>query len=72
MFRSVLAKDNQEISQELLSLGVIQHLLHAMANREHIDSQVQASLALQVPIPDTVQACLLQSINEEPMFHGIF
>ncbi|XP_075895473.1 armadillo-like helical domain containing protein 1 [Nelusetta ayraudi] len=43
----LLAKDNQEISQELLSLGVIQHLLHAMGNREHIDAQVQASLALK-------------------------
>lgn len=66
MFHSLLAKDNQEISQELLSLGVIQHLLHAMGNREHIDAQVQASLALKVPIPDTVHVCILQFIKDEP------
>lgn len=53
---SLLANDNQEMSLELLSLGVIQHLLYAMGNRKHIDAQVQASLALQVPVTDIVQS----------------
>lgn len=48
MSHSQLAKGNQDISQELLSLGVIQHLLYVMGNREYADAQVQASLALQV------------------------
>ncbi|XP_026201222.1 armadillo-like helical domain containing protein 1 [Anabas testudineus] len=43
----LLADDDQELSRELLSLGVIQNLLYAMGNREHIDAQVQASLALE-------------------------
>ncbi|XP_034565108.1 armadillo-like helical domain containing protein 1 [Notolabrus celidotus] len=43
----LLAEGSQEVSSELLSLGVIQHLLFAVGNREHIDSQIQASLALQ-------------------------
>ncbi|KAM6939302.1 armadillo-like helical domain containing protein 1 [Lycodopsis pacificus] len=43
----LLAKDSQEVSHELLSLGVIQHLLYAMGNREHADAQIQASLALE-------------------------
>lgn len=44
----MLGEDSQEISHEFLSLGVIQHLLYAMGNREHTDAQVQASLALKV------------------------
>lgn len=55
---SLLAKDNKEISQELLCLGVIQHLLHAVGNRKHTDAQVQASLALRVRVSDTLQACI--------------
>ncbi|XP_039984967.1 armadillo-like helical domain containing protein 1 [Xiphias gladius] len=42
-----LAEEDQELSRELLSLGVIQHLLYAMGNREHTDAQKQASLALE-------------------------
>ncbi|XP_068447215.1 uncharacterized protein mutyh [Clinocottus analis] len=43
----LLAKDSQEVSHELLSLGVIQHLLYAMGNREHAEAQIQACLALE-------------------------
>ncbi|XP_068174801.1 armadillo-like helical domain containing protein 1 [Antennarius striatus] len=43
----LLAEGSQEISHELLSLEVIQHLLYAMGNREHTDAQIQASLALE-------------------------
>nr|WHS04685.1 ELOVL fatty acid elongase 8b [Eleutheronema rhadinum] len=43
----LLSEEDQELSRELLSLGVIQHLLYAVGNREHIDAQVQASLALE-------------------------
>ncbi|XP_027146259.1 armadillo-like helical domain containing protein 1 isoform X1 [Larimichthys crocea] len=43
----LLAEDSQEVCRELVSLGVIQHLLHAMGNREHYDAQIQASLALE-------------------------
>ncbi|XP_041862469.1 armadillo-like helical domain containing protein 1 isoform X2 [Melanotaenia boesemani] len=43
----LLAVKDQELSYELLSLGVIQHLLHMMGNREHTDAQIQASLALE-------------------------
>ncbi|XP_030288668.1 armadillo-like helical domain containing protein 1 isoform X2 [Sparus aurata] len=43
----LLAEDSREVSRELLSLGVIQHLLHALGNREHGDAQIQASLALE-------------------------
>ncbi|XP_026161008.1 armadillo-like helical domain containing protein 1 [Mastacembelus armatus] len=42
----LLAEQDQELSHELLSLEVIQRLLYAMGNREHIDAQIQASLAL--------------------------
>nr|XP_020462651.1 uncharacterized protein C1orf228 homolog isoform X1 [Monopterus albus]XP_020462652.1 uncharacterized protein C1orf228 homolog isoform X1 [Monopterus albus] len=42
----MLAEEDHELSQELLSLGVIQNLLYAMGNREHIEAQIQASLAL--------------------------
>ncbi|XP_068599613.1 adenine DNA glycosylase [Brachionichthys hirsutus] len=42
-----LAEGSKEISRELLSLGVIRHLLYAMGNREHTDAQVQAGLALE-------------------------
>nr|XP_040041055.1 armadillo-like helical domain containing protein 1 isoform X4 [Gasterosteus aculeatus aculeatus] len=43
----LLAKDSEELSRELLSLGVIQHLLYTMGNRDHADAQIQASLALE-------------------------
>ncbi|KAM9357931.1 armadillo-like helical domain containing protein 1 [Symphorus nematophorus] len=43
----LLAEDSQEVSCELLSLRVIQHLLYAMGNREHTDAQIHASLALE-------------------------
>ncbi|XP_076582207.1 armadillo-like helical domain containing protein 1 isoform X1 [Chaetodon auriga] len=43
----LLAEDSQEVSRELLSLGVIQNLLCAMGNREHTDAQIQASRALE-------------------------
>uniref|UniRef100_A0A3B4YY25 Armadillo like helical domain containing 1 n=1 Tax=Stegastes partitus TaxID=144197 RepID=A0A3B4YY25_9TELE len=42
----LLSEEDRELSRELLSLGVIQHLLHAMGNREHADAQIQASRAL--------------------------
>lgn len=43
----LLAEEDQELSRELLTLGVIQHLLHTMGNREHPDAQIQASLTLE-------------------------
>ncbi|XP_035814493.1 armadillo-like helical domain containing protein 1 [Amphiprion ocellaris] len=43
----LLAKEDRQLSHELLSLGVLQHLLYAMGNREHTDAQIQASLALE-------------------------
>ncbi|KAK2835650.1 hypothetical protein Q5P01_016134 [Channa striata] len=43
----LLAAGDQQLSHELLSLGLIQHLLHAVGNTEHIDAQIQASLALE-------------------------
>ncbi|XP_008282128.1 armadillo-like helical domain containing protein 1 [Stegastes partitus] len=43
----LLSEEDRELSRELLSLGVIQHLLHAMGNREHADAQIQASRALK-------------------------
>ncbi|KAF3691017.1 putative protein C1orf228 -like protein [Channa argus] len=43
----LLAAQDQQLSHELLSLGVIQPLLHAMGNREHIDAQIQASLTME-------------------------
>ncbi|MED6263644.1 hypothetical protein CHARACLAT_006603 [Characodon lateralis] len=43
----LVAEKDKELSEELLHLGVIQQLLHAMGNRKHTDSQIQASLALK-------------------------
>ncbi|XP_055019142.1 armadillo-like helical domain containing protein 1 isoform X3 [Boleophthalmus pectinirostris] len=43
----LLAEDNEEISSDLLALEVVQGLLSAMGNREHIETQIQASLALE-------------------------
>ncbi|KAM7011846.1 armadillo-like helical domain containing protein 1 [Tautogolabrus adspersus] len=43
----LLAQDSPDISPELLSLGVIQQLLHTLGNREHTDAQIQASMALE-------------------------
>ncbi|XP_010903289.2 armadillo-like helical domain containing protein 1 [Esox lucius] len=43
----LLAQGSLELSQELLSLGVVHHLLYAMGNQEHADAQRQASLALE-------------------------
>ncbi|XP_029355421.1 armadillo-like helical domain containing protein 1 isoform X2 [Echeneis naucrates] len=43
----MLAEQDQELSCELLALGVSQCLLCAMGNREHSDAQIQASLALK-------------------------
>ncbi|XP_040896713.1 armadillo-like helical domain containing protein 1 [Toxotes jaculatrix] len=43
----LLGEKDQQLSHELLSLGVIQCLLHSVANREHTDAQIQASLALE-------------------------
>lgn len=50
MHWSLLAKDSRAISCEFLSLGAIRHLLYAMDNREHTDSQIQGSLAMEVQI----------------------
>lgn len=44
----LLSEDSEEISSELLSLDVVPHLLYAMGNTEHSESQIQASLALEV------------------------
>ncbi|KAM9848927.1 armadillo-like helical domain containing protein 1 [Aulostomus maculatus] len=43
----LLSEESQEVSREFVPLGVIQHLLCAMGNKEHIDAQMQASLALK-------------------------
>ncbi|KAM6963048.1 armadillo-like helical domain containing protein 1 [Aplochiton taeniatus] len=43
----LLAQGSEELSQELLSLRVVHHLLYAMGNQEHADAQRQASLALE-------------------------
>ncbi|XP_061093261.1 armadillo-like helical domain containing protein 1 isoform X2 [Conger conger] len=43
----ILSQESQELSQDLLSLGVVQHLLYAMGNKEHTDTQRQASMALE-------------------------
>ncbi|KAM7410106.1 hypothetical protein PAMA_001518 [Pampus argenteus] len=43
----LLAEESKEVSCELLPLGVIQHLLCTVGNREHTDAQIQASLALK-------------------------
>ncbi|XP_026881070.2 armadillo-like helical domain containing protein 1 isoform X2 [Electrophorus electricus] len=43
----MLAEEKQDISEELIHLGVIHHLLCAMGNLEHADTQRQASLALE-------------------------
>lgn len=50
MCRRLLAENDQELSRELLSLGVVQNLLYTMGNREHIDAQIQSSLALEVHV----------------------
>ncbi|XP_053178924.1 armadillo-like helical domain containing protein 1 [Scomber japonicus] len=44
----LLAEESKEVSRELLSIGMIQHLLCILGNREHIDAQIQASLALKL------------------------
>ncbi|XP_038857010.1 armadillo-like helical domain containing protein 1 [Salvelinus namaycush] len=43
----LLAQGSQELSQELLPLRVVHHLMYAMGNQEHADAQRQASLALE-------------------------
>lgn len=43
----ILAEDSKKTSHELLSLQVVEHLLTAIGNREHSESQIQASLALK-------------------------
>ncbi|XP_056585602.1 armadillo-like helical domain containing protein 1 isoform X1 [Triplophysa dalaica] len=43
----ILTQNSEEISRDLLSLGVIHHLLYAMGNQEHPDAQRKASLALE-------------------------
>ncbi|XP_028857020.1 armadillo-like helical domain containing protein 1 isoform X6 [Denticeps clupeoides] len=42
-----LAQSGEEISNELLTLGVVHHLLYAMGKQGHADTQRQASLALE-------------------------
>ncbi|KAM9831382.1 LOW QUALITY PROTEIN: armadillo-like helical domain containing protein 1 [Neosynchiropus ocellatus] len=44
----LLCQKSQEVSGELLTLGVVQRLLFLMGNRHHLDSQIQASLTLKV------------------------
>ncbi|XP_055077332.1 armadillo-like helical domain containing protein 1 [Periophthalmus magnuspinnatus] len=43
----VLAEDSEEVAADLLALEVVQGLLSAMGNKEHTESQIQASLALE-------------------------
>ncbi|KAJ8375362.1 hypothetical protein SKAU_G00059420 [Synaphobranchus kaupii] len=43
----MLSKESHELSQDLLSFGVAHHLLYAMGNKEHTDTQRQASMALE-------------------------
>ncbi|KAL1023127.1 hypothetical protein UPYG_G00036730 [Umbra pygmaea] len=43
----LLAQRSQEVSQELLSLRLVHHLLGCIGNREHADAQRQASLTLE-------------------------
>ncbi|KAJ8403225.1 hypothetical protein AAFF_G00354420 [Aldrovandia affinis] len=42
-----LSQESQELSRDLLSLRVVHHLLYAMGNKEHTDTQRQASMALE-------------------------
>ncbi|XP_053708998.1 armadillo-like helical domain containing protein 1 isoform X1 [Synchiropus splendidus] len=44
----LLCQSSQEVSAELLSLGVVKRLLFLMGNRRHVDSQIQAGLTLKV------------------------
>ncbi|KAL2089967.1 hypothetical protein ACEWY4_014655 [Coilia grayii] len=43
----MLAQGSEELSSELLHLRVVHHLLYAMGNQNHADTQRQASLALE-------------------------
>ncbi|KAG9332142.1 hypothetical protein JZ751_015765, partial [Albula glossodonta] len=43
----MLSQESRDVSQDLLSLRVVHHLLYAMGNKEHTDAQRQASLALE-------------------------
>lgn len=44
---SSLASQSPELAHTMTDLRVVPHLLHAMANTRHADSQKQASLALR-------------------------
>nr|XP_019936398.1 PREDICTED: uncharacterized protein C1orf228 homolog [Paralichthys olivaceus] len=72
----LLAEEDQEISHDLLSLGVIQCLLCALGNREHTDAQIQASLALQhfvlsfPVVEDHVQRVMGRSLFTAFVNHG--
>ncbi|XP_069794809.1 armadillo-like helical domain containing protein 1 isoform X2 [Narcine bancroftii] len=43
----IITKESNEIAEELLQLRVVHHLMIAMGNLEHADSQKQACLALE-------------------------
>ncbi|XP_043941273.1 armadillo-like helical domain containing protein 1 [Protopterus annectens] len=43
----ILAMDSLETAEELVRLEVIHHLLYAMGNQDHADSQRQASVSLE-------------------------
>ncbi|XP_018428826.1 PREDICTED: uncharacterized protein C1orf228 homolog, partial [Nanorana parkeri] len=43
----MLARESPQLCEDLIQLRVVHHLLHAMGNTEHTDSQRQASLALE-------------------------
>ncbi|MGH0131167.1 UNVERIFIED_CONTAM: hypothetical protein FKN15_028266 [Acipenser sinensis] len=44
----ILARESLEFIEELVNLRVVHHLLCAMGNQDHADSQREASLALEV------------------------
>ncbi|KAK7889693.1 hypothetical protein WMY93_025253 [Mugilogobius chulae] len=44
----LLAEHSEEMCRDLVALGVVQSLIGALGNKEHCESQIQASLALEV------------------------
>ncbi|XP_030063121.1 armadillo-like helical domain containing protein 1 isoform X2 [Microcaecilia unicolor] len=63
----MLAQESLDLCEELIQLRVVHHLLYAMGNQNHADSQRQASLSLETNAEtmyihmDTVQADILVS-----------
>eukprot|EP00794_Sanderia_malayensis_P007752 gene7752-8594_t len=69
----MLAKQNGDIAELLIELGVINGLLYAMGNDKHADSQRQASIALQYfvtnfpHVDDAVKMALGNAFYDEYM-----